>query len=209
MRLTIDRESPLPLHDQLTEGIRLLIDGSELEPGQALPTIKELAELLGVNANTVATAYRQLEREGYLTQRKRAGTSVASAPPRRLERILAGRLAAEVNGRARAAGLAPADLLRAIGADAATRTDRPVIDIAVLADSELRATELARRSQEVLGNGVRCHPRTPEAYVSVEFHLTIVDPQLTVRLSSVTEGRAATRLPSYLSYSPEFPAGAD
>lgn len=210
MNLKIDRECPLPLHDQLTEGIRLLIDGSELEPGEPLPTIKELAGLLQVNPNTVATAYRQLEREGYLKQRKRAGTSVAAAPPRRLERVLAGRLAAEVNDRARSAGLDTADLLRAVAADAATRVEKPVIDIAVLAGSELRAADLAQRAQEVLGDGVRCHPLTPEAYVSVDFHLTIVDPQLTVRLSPLNVDRPeATSVPPHLSYGPEFPAAAD
>lgn len=210
MRLVIDRHSPLPLHEQLTEQIRLLIDSGELEPGDPLPTIKAAADRLEVNPNTIAGAYRTLEKEGYLSQRKRAGTSVAESPPRRLERALLGRLAAETAGRARAAGLDPADLVRAVAAHGVMRSESPLLRIAVLAETDLRAAELARRAAGTLGDEVLCVPLTPADYVSVDYHLTVVDPRLTGRLAEPSAGASADRpLPGYLSYGPEFPAAAD
>jgi DNA-binding transcriptional regulator YhcF (GntR family) len=205
MELTIDRNGPLPLHEQLTGQIRLLIESGELEPGESLPTIKDASDRLGVNANTVAAAYRSLEREGYLTQRRRAGTTVAAAPPRRLERALAGLLAADVAERARAAGVASADLLSAVAAHGGA----PQLRVAVLAEDEGRARELARRAAGALGTRVQCVPLVPRDYVSVDYHLTIVDPALTDRLSQPQAGRGAAGLPAYLAYSPEFPAAAD
>jgi GntR family transcriptional regulator len=209
MELTIDRDGPLPLQEQLTGQIRLLIESGELEPGETLPTIKDASESLGVNANTVAAAYRSLEREGYLTQRRRAGTAVADAPPRTLERALAGLLAADVAERARAAGVAPAELLRAVAARGAAPSAAPRLRVAVLAEDEGRATELARRTGAALGERVECVPRVPRDYVSVDYHLTIVDPALTDRLSQLQPGRGPARLPAQLAYSPEFPAAAD
>jgi DNA-binding transcriptional regulator YhcF (GntR family) len=209
MELTIDRDGPLPLREQLTGQIRLLIDNGELEPGESLPTIKDASDRLGVNANTVAAAYRSLEQEGYLTQRRRAGTTVAAAPPRGLERALAGLLAADVAERARAAGVASADLLSAVAAHGAAPSAAPQLRVAVLAEDEGRARELARRTGAALGARVECVPLVPSDYVSVDYHLTIVDPALTDRLSQPQAGRGAAGLPAYLAYSPEFPAAAD
>lgn len=210
MRLVIDRQSPLPLHEQLTEQIRLLIETDELKPGDSLPTIKDAAHRLSVNPNTIAGAYRALEQEGYLTQRKRAGTSVAASPPRRLERALVGRLATEAAERARAAGLDPADLVRAIAVHGAARSDAPRLKVAVLAETELRAAELARRAGIALGSDVLCIPLSPAEYMSVDFHLTVIDPQLTDRLAAPAAGTLLEQpLPGYLSYGPEFPAAAD
>ncbi|MEX2540461.1 MAG: GntR family transcriptional regulator [Trueperaceae bacterium] len=210
MRLVIDRQSPLPLHEQLTEQIRLLIETAELEPGDSLPTIKDAADRLEVNPNTIAGAYRALEKDGYLTQRKRAGTTVAPSPPRRLERALVGRLAAEAAERARAAGLDPADLVRAIAVHGVIRPEAPRLKVAVLAATGLRAADLARRAGSALGSSVLCVPLTPAEYVSVDYHLTVVDPQLTGRFAEPPAGAASDRpLPAYLAYGPEFPAAAD
>jgi GntR family transcriptional regulator len=208
MDLTIDRHGLLPLHEQLTERIRQLVDGGELSAGDPLPTIREASERLGVNANTVAAAYRALEREGYLVQRKRAGTTVAEAPPRRIERALAGRLAAEAAERARAAGVPAADLVRAVAAQSVAPAPQAPLRVAVLAASAARAEELAERAGVALGKGVHCVPLTPERYASVDYHLTVVDPALTGRLSGRNEGRDAS-LPAHLAYGPEFPAAAD
>ncbi|HEX7002620.1 MAG TPA: GntR family transcriptional regulator [Trueperaceae bacterium] len=206
MDLDLDRHSPLPLHEQLTAQLRLLVDTGELRPGDPLPTIKTMASDLAVNPNTVASAYRTLENEGYLHQRKRAGTRVAQSPPRDPAGILAGRLAAEAAKRASAAGLSTSDLLRAVAAQSALVSRKPKLSVAVLAATELQARRLAAKTEAVLGDGFLCMPLTPLSYDSIDYHLTVIDPQLTSGLGGRPE---SAPLPTYLRYGPEFPAGAD
>ena len=208
MELFIDRDSPLPIHEQITAQIRLLVDSGDLQAGGPLPTIKTTALQLGLNPNTVAGAYRTLEEEGYLTQRKRAGTTVAQLPPKRMAGILAERLAAEAAVKARAAGLGVNELVRAVAAQGALASARPKLRIAVLAETELQAGVMAKRTEAILGDEAVCLPLTPERYDSVDYHLTIVDPRLTARLFR-PEASAERPLPTHLEYSPEFPSGAD
>jgi GntR family transcriptional regulator len=75
-RFRIDRASPLPVYVQLAEQIRLLIHRGALNPGDPLPTVRELAVALGVNANTVARVYRDLQQEGQLRLERGLGTFV-------------------------------------------------------------------------------------------------------------------------------------
>ena len=77
-RFRIDRASPLPVYVQLAEQIRLLIRRGALGPGDPMPTVRELAVALGVNANTVTRVYRDLQQEGLLRLERGLGTSVAS-----------------------------------------------------------------------------------------------------------------------------------
>jgi GntR family transcriptional regulator len=81
-RFQIDRASPLPVYVQLTEQVRLLIHRGALAPGDPLPTVRELAVALGLNANTVARVYRDLQQEGLLRLERGLGTSVAPRPQR-------------------------------------------------------------------------------------------------------------------------------
>jgi GntR family transcriptional regulator len=76
-RFQIDRASPLPVYVQLTEQIRLLIHRGALAPGDPLPTVRELAVALGLNANTVTRVYRDLQQEGRLRLERGLGTFVA------------------------------------------------------------------------------------------------------------------------------------
>ena len=73
----IDRTSPLPVYVQLAEQIRLLVRRGALSPGDPLPTVRELAVALGLNANTVTRVYRDLQQEGLLRLERGLGTSVA------------------------------------------------------------------------------------------------------------------------------------
>jgi GntR family transcriptional regulator len=75
-RFRIDRASPLPVYVQLAEQIRLLIHRGALAPGDPLPTVRELAVALGINANTVARVYRDLQQEGQLRLERGLGTFV-------------------------------------------------------------------------------------------------------------------------------------
>ena len=73
---TIDRTSPLPVYVQLAEQIRLLVRRGALNAGDPLPTVRELAVSLGINANTVTRVYRDLQQEGLLRLERGLGTFV-------------------------------------------------------------------------------------------------------------------------------------
>jgi len=75
-RFKIDRASPLPVYVQLAEQIRLLVRRGALSPGDPLPTVRELAVSLGINANTVTRVYRDLQQEGLLRLERGLGTFV-------------------------------------------------------------------------------------------------------------------------------------
>ena len=79
--LTVDHRHPTPLYAQLEQGIRGAIAAGRLPPGAQLPTVRQLAVDLKVNANTVARVYADLERAGVLETRRGVGTFVAAAQP--------------------------------------------------------------------------------------------------------------------------------
>ena len=82
-RFHIDRASPHPVYVQLAEQIRLLIRRGAIAPGDALPTVRELAVALSLNANTVTRVYRDLQQEGLLRLERGLGTSVAPQQQRK------------------------------------------------------------------------------------------------------------------------------
>ena len=67
----------VPIYLQLVEQVKHAIETGALRAGDQLPSIRPLAEELVINANTVAKAYRELEREGVLELRQGAGAFVA------------------------------------------------------------------------------------------------------------------------------------
>jgi GntR family transcriptional regulator / MocR family aminotransferase len=79
--LTVDLSSPLPINQQIAQGIRTAVWSHQLSPGALLPTIKDLAQHLGVARNTVALAYVHLVDEGLCVSNTRRGTRVASDNP--------------------------------------------------------------------------------------------------------------------------------
>jgi GntR family transcriptional regulator len=72
----IDPRSPTPLYAQIAARIRVAIAAAELTPGDALPSVRQLAARLRVNPATVVQAYRDLETEGFVEMRQGAGTFV-------------------------------------------------------------------------------------------------------------------------------------
>ena len=72
----IDPRSPNPLWGQISARIRVAIAAGELQPGEALPSVRELAKKLRVNPATVAQAYKDLALEGFVETRHGAGTFV-------------------------------------------------------------------------------------------------------------------------------------
>jgi GntR family transcriptional regulator len=73
----IDSTDATPLHAQLERSIRAAIASRRLKPGDQLPTVRQLAVALRINANTVAKVYSQLERTGTLGTRRGVGTFIA------------------------------------------------------------------------------------------------------------------------------------
>lgn len=78
MFLTVDADDKRAIYQQVVDGIKALIARGELREGMALPSVRQVAGDLGVNLNTIANAYRQLQEEGFVTVRHGAGAVVCS-----------------------------------------------------------------------------------------------------------------------------------
>jgi DNA-binding transcriptional regulator YhcF (GntR family) len=77
MRIVIDRSTSKPPFSQVSSQIAAAVGTGELTVGTRLPTVRSLAEDLGVAPGTVARSYRELEAQGLLETRGRHGTFVA------------------------------------------------------------------------------------------------------------------------------------
>jgi GntR family transcriptional regulator len=95
LQVRLEANSEVPIYVQVKNQIRLAVERGELPPGTQLPTVRDLAVELNINANTVARIYADLEREGYLVRRRGIGTFAverstenearANAPPGRAQ----------------------------------------------------------------------------------------------------------------------------
>lgn len=81
MRLRVDPTLPQPIWSQIEEGVRHLVASGSLEPGAALPSVRDLAREQRINPNTVAKAYQRLAAAGIVEARRGEGTFVAERPP--------------------------------------------------------------------------------------------------------------------------------
>ena len=91
--VTIDPRDATPIYAQLERGLRAAIAAGRLRVGDQLPTVRQLAVDLRINANTVARVYAELERGGVLETRRGVGSFVSAGPgdarsPREHERRL-------------------------------------------------------------------------------------------------------------------------
>ena len=73
MKLTIDPDSRVPIYVQIEDSIHSLIAAGQIQPGEQLPTIRELAADIRVNLNTVARAYFELDKEGVISTQRGKG----------------------------------------------------------------------------------------------------------------------------------------
>ncbi len=78
MLLAINLDDRRPIYQQIADGIRTLIASGQLGEGQALPPVRQLAGDLGVNLNTIAVAYRELQSDGLIVVKPGSGAMVAS-----------------------------------------------------------------------------------------------------------------------------------
>ncbi len=77
LMLQIVTGDPRPITRQITDGIKRQIAAGDLIPGDALPSVRGLAQQLAINPNTVAKAYAELTAEGWLLSRTGLGLFVA------------------------------------------------------------------------------------------------------------------------------------
>jgi GntR family transcriptional regulator len=103
----IDHSSPVPLYEQVAAAIRRAIAEGEARSGERLPPAKDLAAVLGVNANTVFRALRTLRDEGLVEFRRGRGVSVTGIAPERSPVVAKAR---ELVAVARRYGYRPEDL---------------------------------------------------------------------------------------------------
>ena len=69
-----------PIYRQLVDQAQRLVAGRQLAPGDAMPSVREVAQALALNPMTVSKAYGILELEGVLTRKRGMGMFVADAP---------------------------------------------------------------------------------------------------------------------------------
>ncbi len=77
MIVSVDGSAPTPPYEQIRVQVRDAVAGGALAAGAKLPTVRALADELGLAVNTVARAYRELETDGIIETRGRAGSFVA------------------------------------------------------------------------------------------------------------------------------------
>ena len=76
--VTIDTRDKTPIYAQLERGLRAAMATGRLRPGDQLPTVRQLAVELSINANTVARVYADLERSGAIETRRGVGSFVSA-----------------------------------------------------------------------------------------------------------------------------------
>jgi GntR family transcriptional regulator len=118
--VSIDQRDPTPIYAQLERGLRAAIATSRLHPGDQLPTVRQLAVDLQVNANTVARVYGELERAGVIETKRGVGSFVTATPaqahpPREHDRRLRA-FATRVLADAEAVGFTIDDVIAALRA---------------------------------------------------------------------------------------------
>jgi GntR family transcriptional regulator len=118
--VTIDTRDATPIYAQLERALRAAMATGRLRPGDQLPTVRQLAVELSINANTVARVYAELERAGAIETRRGVGSFVSEAgvqapPPREQERRLRA-FVIRVLADADAAGFSKEDVIAALRA---------------------------------------------------------------------------------------------
>ncbi|MBU2648609.1 GntR family transcriptional regulator [bacterium] len=115
--ITIETTSGIPVYIQLAEQIKILIHEGVLQVGDLMPTTRGLSVKLGINANTVARVYRDLQAAGQLKLQRGVGTFVAEEarqPMSKIELRILEKKVAEVIEIAKQAGISPVELAQFI-----------------------------------------------------------------------------------------------
>jgi GntR family transcriptional regulator len=79
--ISVDLRNPKPIYEQVRDEIKNLIIRGVLEPDEKIPSVREMAQNLAINPNTIQKAYRDLEAQGFVYQVPGKGTFVQSRAP--------------------------------------------------------------------------------------------------------------------------------
>ncbi|MCH7851314.1 MAG: GntR family transcriptional regulator [Candidatus Marinimicrobia bacterium] len=79
MNITVNPKSPVPLYHQIAEALSYQIATEQLAAGQTLPSVRRMAQILGVNMHTVRRAYTELSGRGLVISKGALGTIVAGS----------------------------------------------------------------------------------------------------------------------------------
>jgi len=79
LNIVIDPDAPIPIYMQIIIQIKSLIANRILAPGDKLPSVRKLSRQLGINPNTAARAYQELEREGIIRTTRGIGAFVGKS----------------------------------------------------------------------------------------------------------------------------------
>jgi GntR family transcriptional regulator len=113
MRITVRPDSPVPIYEQIVSQVVFAVAAGDVRAGEEIESVRELAQRLVVNPNTVARAYQELEKAGVLEARRGQKMVIAADGPRQCreqrKEIVRGRVR-EALREAAAAGLSAADV---------------------------------------------------------------------------------------------------
>jgi len=126
MIVRIDPSSSLPAFEQIVQEVKAAIAAGACRPGEMIPSVRRMAAQALVNPNTVAKAYRELEREGVVHARRGLGLVVAAGAEAncRDDRLRSVREdLARVVAEAQRAGISEGDLLAALNEALAEQAD--------------------------------------------------------------------------------------
>lgn len=84
--VSIDYRSEKPIYEQIIEQIKLYVIKGQLAPGDPIPSVRKMAQSLGVTPSTVAKAYQELERQKVIETIRAKGTFIAPDCGRDLEK---------------------------------------------------------------------------------------------------------------------------
>lgn len=126
MIITVDTSSPVPPYEQIRAQVTSHATEGDLQPGDRLPTVRQLAKDLGIAVNTVARAYRELEHAGVVVSRGRHGTFVTPRAPDSTDRAnRLDRAARAYVGTANELGLSRSDAVQLVEQLWPTAADHP------------------------------------------------------------------------------------
>ncbi len=159
MKFEVDRELPIPIRSQLKGLIEYGIATGELKAGEPLPSVRELAERVGVAPMTVSQVYRELKNAGHIEARPGAGTFVASSTRAALvPRPEIARLRQQIDillDEGLASGVSPGEIAAMVNARLSLRTTRPgrVVSVVVVGVFHEATATYARAVAGRIGDG--------------------------------------------------------
>lgn len=129
---SVNTRSKVAVFTQIENEIRFAIASGKLKAGGKLPSVREVSETLGINPNTVAKAYRDLEVMGLVYTRRGMGVWVKDDAQDKCRRDCAAKLVArlhEVAQEAQAMGIPKSGVIGVIGKSFASKSESPYGDV--------------------------------------------------------------------------------